>query len=642
MGCRVGKVLRRGMLLAAILLGAVWAVPAAARPAADTLRQGDSLVRQLPPGLTRGMPDLLAPRPHDPEADIDSLARARRERYDRLYDSIRTKSRRHAVSRALYGALFRSRRDSARRTAPVDEQRLYAPYAGRRIAEVRIERARPFNPEGPWIGRTANSIHTLTRHSIIRRDLLFARGDTLDPQVIARTLQLLQSRRHFSEVTVEVRPDSLDSMQVDLIVRTRDSWTLNVDAGFHGSGEASLGLSESNLFGRGQRLRIETNLDYRNLDYGGNAVEYGAPNVFGSFFDFEFAAGRSFRTSRFELGLRKEFLLPTDYELGVTYHNDKVKHRFVDRDTTELVKARNFDLWGGYARYVPQWKSSLFFTGRYNHRNVTLRPDDTAERMHPALHDFDMLLFGAGLYREHTFAANMIYGYGRREYVTGGFKSELTGGYLWGEFSDEFYFGLSHRMGGFTRIGYLMGSAAWGAYLDPRQGDWRRSTLDIEGMWFSNLLRKGRSHVRQFVTLRYTLGWNRFGGADESIRFGPEARLRALHGRTPGTNRLLLNTETVLFTPYQPLGFKIACYGFWDAGLIGYRSSIFRNAAFTSLGIGLRMRNEHLVFQAIQLELGVSFGRHGLADTRWFRFSSESVLDQSRYRPGRPERIVFE
>ena len=628
-----------GALLFAMLLGAV---RTAARPTADTLRLSDSLLLLRAADPSGRLPEGLLPQLHGPESDIDSLARARREHYDRLYDSLRTKSRRHAVSRALYGALFRARRDSTRRSTPVDEQGLYTPYEGRRIAEIRIERGHPFDPEGHWIGRTANRLHTLTRRSIIARDLLFAQGDTLDPQVIVRTLQLLQSRRYLSDVAVEVRPDTLDTMQVDLIVRTRDSWTIDVDAGFHGSGEASLGLSESNLFGRGHRLRLETNLDYRNFDYGGNAVEYGVSNLFGSFFDFEFAAGRAFRTSRFEVGLHKEFLLPTDYGLGIGYHNDKVKHHFVDRDTTELVKARDFDLWGGYARYLPRWRSSLFFTGRYNHRNVTLRPADTGPLMHPALHDFDLVLFGAGLYREHTYSANMIYGYGRREYVTAGFKSELLGGRLWGEFADELYVGLSHRMGGFTRIGYLMGHAAWGAYRSSQSGAWRRRTLDIEAMWFSNLLRKGRSHVRQFVTLRYTGGWNRFGGADERIRFDREARLRALYGRTPGTKRLLFNTETVLFTPYQPLGFKIACYGFWDAGLIGYRNNIFRNAAFTSIGVGLRMRNEHLVFKAIQIELGLSFGRHGVADTRWFRFSSESVLDQCRYRPGRPERIVFE
>ena len=629
----------RGALLAALLL---WTGGSAAGqdvpvPQPDTvaLRGADTAARRLPP--------LPLPRPHEAaDSEADRREREQRERNDRLYDSIRTKSGRHAVSRALYRAFFRSQRDTTVRMTPVDEWRTYAPYAGRRIASIRIERLQPFDPEGPWIGRTANRMHSMTHSRMIRRDLLFAQGDTIDPQRIARTLELLQSRRYLSHVAVEVRPDTLDSTQVDLIVRTRDSWTIDVDASLHGSGEASVGLSEANLFGLGHRLRLETNIDYHDFGYGGNVVEYDASNIFGTFFDFDFAAGRSFRTSRFELGLRKEFLLPTDYELGAAYHNDKVKHYFVDRDTTELVKARDFDLWGGYAHQLPRLRSSLFLTGRYNRRNVTLRPADTGPRQHPALHDYDLLLFGTGLYREHTYSANMIYGYGRREYIQSGFKSEAVGGWLWSEFADELYLGLSHRMGDFTRIGYLMGRVAWGAYFEPRQGDWRRSTLDLETMWFSNLLRTGRSHVRQFVTLRYTRGWNRFGGADESIRFGDEARLRALRPRYAGTNRLLLNTETVLFTPYQPLGFKIACFGFWDAGLLGYHGNLFRNAAFTSVGIGLRMRNERLVFRAIQIQLGLSFGRRGLADTRYFRFSSESVLDQCRYRPGRPDRIVFE
>ena len=58
---------------------------------------------------------------------------------------------------------------------------------------------------------------------------------------------------------------------------------------------------------------------------------------------------------------------------------------------------------------------------------------------------------------------------------------------------------------------------------------------------------------------------------------------------------MILNTETVVFTPYQPLGFRIAVFGFADFGLIGYSPNIFKNDFFTSFGLGVRLRNERLV-----------------------------------------------
>ena len=109
-----------------------------------------------------------------------------------------------------------------------------------------------------------------------------------------------------------------------------------------------------------------------------------------------------------------------------------------------------------------------------------------------------------------------------------------------------------------------------------------------------------------------------------------------------GTNRMILNTETVLFSPYHPLGFRIAFFGFADFGLIGYSPNIFKNEFYTSLGIGVRLRNERLVFNTIQIRLGIAFGKPGLVESEYFRLSNATRLEQWRYRPTRPEIVTFE
>lgn len=63
----------------------------------------------------------------------------------------------------------------------------------------------------------------------------------------------------------------------------------------------------------------------------------------------------------------------------------------------------------------------------------------------PALHDQDALLVGGGLYREKFYTANMIYGFGTREYLATGYKAEVTTGYSWGEFNDALYLGASYE-----------------------------------------------------------------------------------------------------------------------------------------------------------------------------------------------------
>lgn len=88
----------------------------------------------------------------------------------------------------------------------------------------------------------------------------------------------------------------------------------------------------------------------------------------------------------------------------------------------------------------------------------------------PALHDHDAMLFGGGLYREKFYTANMVYGFGTREYLATGYKAELVSGYSWGEFNDEMYLGMSYQTGGFRGMGYIMGGFTLGSYIDLKSG----------------------------------------------------------------------------------------------------------------------------------------------------------------------------
>lgn len=515
------------------------------------------------------------------------------------------------------------------------------PYAGKTIGSISIERAQVFDEGGNWLERAGNNTHMLTRERVIRRDLLFHTGDTLDPQLVVRNKQLLRSRSYIADVEIVVQTDTLDTTQVHLTVKTRDSWTISVDGALHSEGHTMVGISDANILGSGNSLKVMTNFSRKDFSYGGNMVEYEIPNLLGTFYTADFAAGRDFYNSTLELGMRKEFLRPTDYELGATYSDNKAKRYMIEEDSSELVKERNLDVWGGYSHYLRGIRSSIYLTGRYNYRRVSLRPP-VAVDYNPALHDQDVLLFGAGLYRERFYTANMVYGFGSREYLATGYKAELLSGYSWGEFKDAMYLGLNYETGGFTRVGYVMGGVTLGSYIDLESGMWRQSAVDVDLRWFSNLFLFRRSRIRQFLAFNYTQGWNRVAGSDESIRFTRENGLQALDEYVIGTNRMIINTETVVFTPYQPLGFRIAFFGFADFGLLGYSPNIFKNNFFTSFGFGVRLRNERLVFNTIQIRLGLALGKHGLVESEYFRLSNATRLEQYRYRPTRPEIVGFE
>lgn len=559
----------------------------------------------------------------------------------RLYDSIRAKSSRRAVPRLLYNLLFiGSKSDTILNGQVLDESRLFEPYEGRTIGTISIGRDQVFDEDGNWFERTGNKTHVLTRERVIRRDLLFKAGDKLDAQLLVRNKQLLRSRPYISDAWVELVPDPQDSTRVDVVVRTRDSWTISADMRISGESRTMVGLYDANIFGTGNKLAIKSHFNRSTFKYEGNIVEYEIPNVLGTFYKAEFSAGRDFYNSELKLGLRKDFIRPTDYEVGVAYNDEKSKYYLVDRDTSELVKVRNFDIWGGRSRYIPSITSSIYFTGRYNYARYKLRPEVSSDH-NPAFHNDDNLLFGLGLYREKFYSTNMVYGFGTREYLATGYKTELVGGYSWGEFSERMYLGTHFKMGDFTPVGYLMGGASIGSYINLSDGSWHRSAVDLDMRWISNLLNYQRIRIRQFLSLNYTQGWNRGTGSDEVLRFTSTNGLRTLKEDIMGINRMILNTETVFFTPFQPLGFRFAFFGFADIGLLGRNANPFNNEFCASFGVGLRIKNERLIFSTIQIQLGFSVGKQGWLDSRYFRISNETRLEQYRYIPSYPETVDF-
>ncbi|WP_418983294.1 POTRA domain-containing protein [Alistipes sp.] len=595
-------------------------------------------------------PDMHTPNEalHAPDAGlrapdyVDTLDTRVTERNQRLYDSIESKTSRRAVPRLLYKMFFvKPRLDTTASGRVLDETRLLAPYTGKTIGEIRIEREQVFDPGGNWLERAGNKLHWLTHERVIRRDLLFKTGDRFDPDQIVRSEQLLRSRSYISDADVTVVPDSTDTTRVDLVLRTRDSWTISVDAGLRSEGRTMVGLSDDNIFGTGNRLKVMTNFSRHDFSYGGNLFQYEIPNLFGSFYGVKIEAGRSFYEETLALGLKKEFLKPTDYEVGVTYNDLRSKHYMVEQDTSEIVKVRNLDLWAGRSRYIRPLRSSFFITARYNYARFSERPA-VWYGYNPALHDRDALLTGVGLYREKFLTANMVYGFGTKEYLATGYKAELVTGYSWGEFSDALYLGMGYKTGGFRSIGYIMGGFTLGSYIDHTSGMWSRSAVDIDLRWFSNLFIFRRNRIRQFLSFNYTQGWNREVGNNESIRFTDRNGLQALDEYITGTNRMVLNTETVIFAPFQPLGFRFAFFGFADFGLIGYSPNTFKNDFFTSFGIGVRIKNERLIFSRVQIRLGIAFGKHGLVASDYFRMSNGTRLEEYRYRPARPEIVGFE
>ncbi len=134
--------------------------------------------------------------------------------------------------------------------------------------------------ENALIHRLANRLHIESRESLIQAQLLFAKGDVFDVNLLEETARNLRRNSYLRRATIT--PLRICDGAVDILVQTGDNWSLIPGMNFSragGENEFSLSVSELNLFGLGKSLGLE-------LDYGRvrdqQVLQYFDPMLFGT------------------------------------------------------------------------------------------------------------------------------------------------------------------------------------------------------------------------------------------------------------------------------------------------------------------------------------------------------------------------
>ncbi len=130
------------------------------------------------------------------------------------------------------------------------------------IGEIHVRTGDIFDPEmedeDHFVFRLANRLHVTTRPRVVERKLLFSPGDPYDPRLLAETERYLRSQPYLYDATV--RPIRYRDGRVDVLVATRDVWTLNGGVGLARSGGANtfqVNLEDSNFLGTGRKLEVK-------------------------------------------------------------------------------------------------------------------------------------------------------------------------------------------------------------------------------------------------------------------------------------------------------------------------------------------------------------------------------------------------
>jgi outer membrane protein assembly factor BamA len=152
------------------------------------------------------------------------------------------------------------------------------------IGEIRVDVGDVFDPSIPEedrrLFRMANRLHRTTRESVIRDQLLFHSGDRYSRRVLEESERLLRQDRYLYDI--EIRPVRYSGNRVDLVVVTRDVWTLNAGVNLGRSGGVSstgFQIQDTNLLGTGKSLTLAHS---SNVDRTTSLFRYDDPAVLGS------------------------------------------------------------------------------------------------------------------------------------------------------------------------------------------------------------------------------------------------------------------------------------------------------------------------------------------------------------------------
>ena len=572
------------------------------------------------------------------------------ERYiksNEFYDSLQKRSRSSEFMKLIVGSIIvdndwtgRGAHEASKKL--MDETAYFSLYEGREIANLYVMSRNIYGDSTTHVvPGFINAVHVKTRDNVIRQNLLFEKGDKVNAATMILNEDVLRKLSYVADAYIYVQPQAHDSSLVDVYVHTRDNWSINMELSQKNAREYRVWAYDNNFLGFGHKLTAGAYAMMQGPMLPGFLLGYDVNNMRGTFFDFNFLVDKSYEEATYQAQLKKALIKPTDYAAGITYNLHEVGEGQWLTDTVLPVKRQTIEAWGGFSFKLRNTRNSIFLLGKVSDVKIFDYGERVTDTRNPYYRSPAMALLSLGIYRESFYRGSHIYGFGVSEDIPYGFKLELTGGRSWDEYAVRNYFAAQWSGGQLVDFGYLKTSVAYGSYFCdgyvPQQ-----SVLSANVTYFTNLFKVGDGYMRHFINAGYTAGFHRLEGERERIIFSGNNGLRML--RLPhayGLNRLVGHLESVYFSPLYFYNFRFAFYGFCDVGWLGDSPGIFSNDLYTTVGLGIRMLNDRLIFTSVQLQLGYAVVNPGGGDSRWLELGGEQRIDLGTFRPDMPAQAGY-
>lgn len=618
----------------------------------------------------------------------DSTIHYNEERDSLKKDSVSIKeveeySKKSKFTERLFELIFKddSDKDSEKKREP-NHTVGFEPHSDKIIREIIIESNDPFgysvhDPEKEahnWAQKWGNALHVRTKNMAVRKFFLFKKGEQLDTILLNETARLLREQSYVRDVLILPRAIEGENDSIDVEVRLLDSWSLIPRVEFGGS-KSKFGVLERNFIGLGHRAKFRFG---KRFSDGNSAVDaaYTIPNISNSFVDvmLNYQADYDHLYDRY-FTIDRHFYSPLTRWAGGIF----VQERSLDRplaapniDFEDVrMKIRYQNVWGGYAfrlkgSLAEDWSTNLVFGIRGMLLNYRETPDEVFDPT-DYFSDERFLLANVGLVSREFVRDRYIFRDGEIEDVPVGTIYAVTTGIQRKNQTNRLYTGVRAAYGNYYRWGMLSGNLEAGTFFGS---GFEESVISLKLNYFSRLWDIGKNwKLRQFVKPQIVMGFNRQDTYLDRLGLNEEPFFRGVHnyeyndyGRrrryidysngnisgfeslATGTRKFVIDLQTQAYSPWSILGFRLnPVFSGSLAYLSGKNQTYGGNRFYTSIGLGLIIRNDYLVFDSFQLSFTYypSMPGEGSHVFRGNGFRTEDFGFQN-FRFGEPRPAIYE
>ena len=562
-------------------------------------------------------------------------------------DTLKIRASRTLITKKLYDIVITSRGPEISKEITHSSDATYHSYSGMKIRKIEVKRLGVFgtnigNPDfydPNKIENLLNKTHFNTNENIIRKNLLFSEGDTVIPLIISDNERLIRDLPFIDDARILIIPVS--DNEADVIVITKDVYSLGANFNFSGFDKVSLSVYEKNIFGMGHEFGIEIPFDSDLPDSPGIGGHYLINNILKSFINLNinYLKGLGETTYGFSLN-RKLISSTTKYAGGISVRQMYTTVHMGTMPSAEPLKYNLQDYWVSRSFLINKEKVSRIIIGaRYTNNNVFDKPLIVPESYY-YLQNYKMYIGSAAFSIQKFYKTNLIYGYGRTEDIPHGGLFRITAGREFNEFKKRTYLGADISLGkSFKDAGYFYTSLALASFISGKETE--QGILALKLNYFSNLIPVGTFRLRNFVKLDYSRGFGRY--SDEYLKFKDYNGFTGFRNDSiRGTQRVTLSLESVLFSSSNQNGFRIAFFGFTDLGLLSnLNEALGKGFLLSSIGVGLRIRNDNLLFNTLQIRLSFFPGPPRYSKINNLTVSGEQLLKPENFDSGPPSLIPF-